>query len=177
MSTMARKDKAAATGGEKRGRKRKAAPTTAAPVEPAPAAEPAIATQPAPKRRPGRPSKYDPAFCDLVIELGEQGKSLAQMASRIGVLRETMMEWAKVHPEFSDSIKIAMQLAQSWWEEQGQIGLGMGKDFNATAFIFQMKNRFRADYTEKVEVKHDGSIAFSNLWQLVGQGKAEGIVA
>ena len=174
---MARKDKAAATGGEKRGRKRKAAPTTAAPVEPAPAAEPAIATQPATKRRPGRPSKYDPAFCDLVIELGEQGKSRTQMARTLGTSRKVMLEWEEAHPEFRNALACAADLAQAWWEDAGQNGIMMGKDFNAATYQFCMRNRFRADYTEKVEVKHDGSIAFSNLWQLVGQGKAEGIVA
>lgn len=38
--------------------------------------------------------------------------------------------------------------------------------------------RIVADLVPKeLDVKHDGSIAFSNLWQLVGQGKAEGVVA
>ncbi len=47
----------------------------------------------------------------------------------------------------------AKDLAQAWWEDQGQNGLSMGKDFNATAFIFQMKNRFSDDYRDRHEVE------------------------
>jgi phage terminase large subunit len=69
-------------------------------------------------RKVGRPSKYDPSFCDLVIELGAQGKSKAQLAASIGVSRETIDLWAKVHPEFSDALKFAKDLALAWWEDQ-----------------------------------------------------------
>ena len=146
------------------------------PKKAVPAPSPAPIEAP-PKRKPGRPSKYDPAFCELVVELGEMGKSLTQMASRIGVLKETMMDWTKVHPEFSAAVSMAVQLSQSWWEDAGQSGLAMGRDFNAVAFQFQMKNRFRADYTDKVEVKHDGAVAFNNIWQMIGQGKVDGVSA
>jgi hypothetical protein len=33
------------------------------------------------KRPVGRPSLYDPAYCDKVIELGRIGKSVEQIAS------------------------------------------------------------------------------------------------
>lgn len=113
------------------------------------------------KRKRGRPTKYDPAFCDLVVEMGEKGKSKTQIASGLGVLTETMTEWAKRYPEFSAALKEAEQLSQTWWENQGQLGMFLGaKGFNATAFIFQMKNRFRHDYSDKFEVKHDGTAAF-----------------
>ena len=37
---------------------------------------------PAPKRGRGRPTTYDPAMCERVIELGEEGKSKAQIAQQ-----------------------------------------------------------------------------------------------
>lgn len=32
----------------------------------------------------GRPSDYDPAYCDLVIEMGKKGYSVVEMATEIG---------------------------------------------------------------------------------------------
>lgn len=98
-------------------------------------------------RKVGRPSKYDASFCDLVLELGAEGKSKAQIAAAIGVSRDTLHEWSKQHAEFSDALKSANDLALSWWENAGQINMTR-QGFNATAYIFQMKNRFREDYRD-----------------------------
>src|SRR5690606_36917391 len=91
----------------------------------------------------------DPAMCEQVIELGEAGKSKAQIARSLGVTRETIDIWAREHQEFSDAIKIARDLSLAWWEDKGQEAITLGpKEFNATAFIFQMKNRFRDEYRD-----------------------------
>jgi hypothetical protein len=42
----------------------------------------------------------------------------------------------------------------------------MGKDFNATAFIFQMKNRFPKDYRDKHDVEDEGNIGFRQVWEI-----------
>lgn len=106
-----------------------------------------------PARKRGRPTKYAAELSERVVLLGSKGKSKAQIAAEIGVTRETIDIWAREHPEFSDAIKQAIELALAWWEDQGQAGLTAEK-FNATAFIFQMKNRFRKDYFERTE--HSG---------------------
>jgi hypothetical protein len=38
-----------------------------------------------------------------------------------------------------------MDLSLAWWEEAGQINMTR-QGFNATAYIFQIKNRFNAGY-------------------------------
>ena len=96
-------------------------------------------------------------MCERVRKLGEQGKSKAQIAKALGVNRETVDIWARKHEAFSDAIKEAHDLALAWWEDKGQAGLDAGAgNFNATAFIFQMKNRFRDDYRDKSEHEHTG---------------------
>jgi hypothetical protein len=106
-------------------------------------------------RKIGRPSKYDPSFCELVLDLGSEGKSRAQIAAAIGVDRDTLREWAKQYPEFSVAIKGAKELELAWWENAGQINMTR-QGFNATAFIFQMKNRFREDYRDTQALEHTG---------------------
>lgn len=139
----------------------------------APAAPGAVTDKP--KR--GRPTKYLPEYCDLVLELGEQGKSKAQMARTIGVTRETLDEWAKRYPEFSDAIKGALELSLAWWEDAGQQGMFLGaKGFNSTAYIFQVKNRFKADYRDTQDHNLNPGEGFAALFSLVGTGKADALM-
>jgi len=106
-----------------------------------------------------RPSDYDPAFCDQVIKLGKTGASKAEMAAELGVVRQTLDNWCEQHPEFLDAIKQAVSWSQAWWEKQGRIATFGGTDgFNATAFIFNMKNRFPADWKDKVEQEQSGKV-------------------
>ena len=110
----------------------------------------------------GRPSKYDPSFCDVVIAAGEEGKTLAGMADALDVDRETVNNWRDQHPEFSRAIKRGLEKAQAWWEDQGRIATFGGVDgFNATSYIFQMKNRFKDDWRDKQDVDVKGGITIT----------------
>ena len=105
----------------------------------------------------GRPTKYDPAFCDQVIELGRDGASKAEMAAELGVARSTFTLWENEHDEFSVAVKVANDLAQGWWEKKGRSAVfGEVPNFNATAFIFTMKNRFQDEWRDKVTNEHTG---------------------
>ena len=105
----------------------------------------------------GRPTKYNPAYCDKVIELGRDGASKAEMTADIGVARSTFALWEKEHPEFSEAVKDAEHLAQAWWEKKGRAAVFGGvPGFNAVGFIFTMKNRFKEDWKDKIEQEHTG---------------------
>ena len=97
----------------------------------------------------GRPSKYHPSMLPKMIAVAKKGASKAEMALEIGISRETFNNWEHSNPEFRDAVKQAELHAQIWWEQLGRSGAkGEQQGFNATAFIFQMKNRFRADYMD-----------------------------
>jgi hypothetical protein len=100
----------------------------------------------------GRPSDYDESFCARVIELGKEGASKAEMAAELGCARSTFAVWEEAHPEFSEAVKHAVDLSQAWWEKNGRLAtFGGTEGFNATSFIFNMKNRFPSDWKDKVE--------------------------
>lgn len=129
-----------------------------------PKAKPNTATPAAQETKPegyvfGRPTLYRPAMCQQVVLLGVEGKSRAQIARTLGVDRGTLKEWEKTHADFSRAMSIAAEFAQAWWEDKGQLGVD-DKSFNGHVFSFQMKNRFRHDYSDKFEIKHDGTAAF-----------------
>ena len=84
------------------------------------------------------------------------------MAEACDVDRATLNNWMQQHPEFFIAVKRGLQKSQVWWERQGRLATFGGVDgFNATSYIFQMKNRFKEDWRDKVEqdlTSSDGSM-------------------
>ncbi len=88
----------------------------------------------------GRPTSYDPAFCEQAIEFLKEGYSIAAFAGEIGVARATVYNWMEEHPAFLDAVKTGQAGAVLWWERANR-GLAMGSEGNATSIIFGLKNR------------------------------------
>lgn len=93
-------------------------------------------------RERGRPTKYRKDVHPLCLELlMSQGLSFEASCAQIGIHADTGQEWAKKYEEFSVSKKRGEQLSLLWWERNGKKGMFWGKDFNATVWVFAMKNR------------------------------------
>ena len=88
----------------------------------------------------GRPSDYDPSYCDEVVDFLKDGFSLAAFAGHIGVARSTVYKWADEHPEFSDAVKTGQAGAVLWWEKANRASATNGQG-NPTSIIFGLKNR------------------------------------
>ena len=95
----------------------------------------------------GRPSTYDPAYCDLVTTLGDSGASLAEMAYECGVCRNTLKNWRETHPEFLTALTRAELASQVWWERQGRVGM-LADKFNGSVWSRSMAARFPDDWRE-----------------------------
>ena len=109
------------------------------------------------KRPVGRPSLYDPAYCQEVIELGKLGKSVEQIASRLGFSLRTMYEWRDVHVEFSHALEEAKQHELAWWEDQADCYMVETKDgprLNASIWSRSMAALF-------IKLEHVGTYVFS----------------
>lgn len=115
----------------------------------------------------GRPSAYDPAYCERVIELAKEGCGKAEIALELGVTRQTLDNWAAAHPEFLDAITCAREASAGWWEAQGRHGI-TNRDFNANAYRLQVMNRFPADWRDKQE--HEHTVRFEEALNELEQG-------
>lgn len=115
-----------------------------------------MATRPA-KGPGGRPTKYRPEMCDEVIALGREGVGLMEMADHLDIHYSTFLAWQEEKPAFSEAVKEARRRSQAWWERMGRVATFGGVDgFNATSFIFNMKNRFPADWRDRSAVEVSG---------------------
>lgn len=110
----------------------------------------------------GRPSKYDPSFCDVAREFMVEGYSVTALAGHLGVARSTVFKWAEENEEFSDALKSGQAAAALWWEKTlrqvAQTGEG-----NASAAIFGVKNRSSEEWKDKQEVQHVGEVPISTV--------------
>lgn len=106
----------------------------------------------------GRPSKYRLEYCNLLIEHMVGGLSYESFAGLVNVNIDTLYQWEKDHSEFSEAKKMAEPKGRLFWERIGKrMALGLPTKFkdpetneeivtanyNTTAWIFIMKNRFR----------------------------------
>jgi hypothetical protein len=91
----------------------------------------------------GRPSKYKPEFCDLVVQQMSQGYSAEACAGDMDISKETLYRWIREIPEFCDAVGRGMSLGRKFWEKIGIAGtLGQIQRFNSSTYMFLMRNRF-----------------------------------
>src|ERR1700740_99186 len=106
----------------------------------------------------GRPSKYDPAFCRRVVELGEEGCSKAELASELGVTRNTLDNWAQENPEFLTALTRAHECSVALWEKQARTNLAT-QGFNAALYAKAMSGRFPQEaYRNQLDLKADVNV-------------------
>lgn len=104
-------------------------------------------------------------MCEQVIEWGKQGKSRVWMAAHLDITHETLLQWAKEKPDFSEALTRANVLSQAHWEDLGHqcMVMNQGQTFSQSAWSRSMAARFPDHWREKAEVKHDATDNFAGL--------------
>lgn len=115
-------------------------------------------TEPKEKNKGGRPTKYQSDFPERALELFKVGASKAEICMRLEIGFDAFQYYQDDHPEFFEAVKKGVHISQGWWEMKGrQATMGGVEGFNATSFIFNMKNRFRKDWNDRKEVDHSST--------------------
>lgn len=114
------------------------------------------------KPKAGRPSIYDPKYCDMIIEAMRDGKSMLSFAASIGVARSTLNHWIDNRPDFADAVDRAKTAQAAWWETQlCDTASGRAKG-DARLIIFGLSNAGALEWRDKQEIDHrsgDGSMS------------------
>lgn len=107
----------------------------------------------------GRPTKYDPKYCQMLIDHMATGLSFETFGATIDVARATIFNWADEHAEFLDAKKRAFDKCQVFWEKIGVdhiLNVTEKRGFDSTTqslntgvWVFNMKNRFK--WTDRIE--------------------------
>jgi hypothetical protein len=132
------------------------------------------------KRPEGRPSKYKPEFCQLGYNYCLLGATDKGLASFFEVSEDTIHEWKKVYPEFSESLKAGKEQADAvvasslfhratgFSHPDTDIKIFKGRIIktpltkhyppDSTAAIFWLKNRNPKQWRDKQEIEHSGVV-------------------
>ena len=131
------------------------------------------------KKHPGgRPTKYQEKLCCQIARLGVRaGLTELQIAGEIGVSEQTVNEWKKTYPEFSEALKssridtreniekslVRRALGFHYKAEKPMtVGTGMGESeieiakyteycpANVTAIIYYLKHNWKEKYGDKL---------------------------
>ena len=94
-------------------------------------------------RRIGRPSSYRGEFCDRIIQLMAEGRSLDGCAALLSVHPDSLNEWQRVHPEFSMAVRAGRAAATAFWEGR-LLDVAQGGSGNAQTIQWALRNRSRA---------------------------------
>lgn len=117
------------------------------------------------KKPVGRPSKYDPSYCDQAIEWGKQGYSREMIAAELDVAWTTLLGWTETNPDFQAALEKAKTLEMAFFEKVAlnhMIEKPQGDRLNSALWSRSMAARFPTKYREnsKLEVtgKNDGAV-------------------
>jgi len=101
----------------------------------------------------GRPTKYKPEYCEMLIKHMSEGRSLYTFGAVINVNEDTIAEWVKVYPAFSEAKRQGRIKEIAWWEEILRAGAaGKIPGYNATSVIFALKNKSPRHWRDKHEI-------------------------
>ena len=109
-----------------------------------------------PKHPGGRPTSYRPEFCQRVVALMAEGRSLDGCAPLLGVNPDSLYEWQKVHPQFSEAVRAGRAAATTFWENR-LLAVANGEPGNAQAIQWALRNRSRAAsgwHHDSVKLEH-----------------------
>ena len=112
------------------------------------------------KRPVGRPSLYDPKYCEEVIALGKIGKSVEAIGAILGVGTKTLYNWRDQHEEFLHALDMAKEFELQWWEDIAQTHMIENKEsdkINASIWSRSMAARFPKKYREQVKQEITGA--------------------
>ena len=113
----------------------------------------------------GRPSTYEPAYCQRVIADALEGDSLGGFAGRLGIARGTVNDWMNKYPAFAEACAQAKSIGQAAWEARGiDIGkTGGAGGSQATMVIHALNNLGREDWKNRQDVDVSGTITLASI--------------
>jgi len=106
----------------------------------------------------GRPTSYKEEYCQMLIDHMAQGLSFRSFAGLIGVHFDTLYEWVKVHPSFSDAKKIGLPKGLLTYEKTIWAAThGKIPNFNNTAAVWFGKNVYSWADKKELDVTSNGN--------------------
>lgn len=103
----------------------------------------------------GRPTKYEPRFCDMARDSMKAGFSKTATAGALGVCKATFDNWCAEYPDFLGAVKDGEALRTLKLETDL---LSAPDGPTVTSRIFALKNAAPDEWRDKQQVEHMGQV-------------------
>lgn len=101
----------------------------------------------------GRPTTYQPDYCDVVRDMMATGLSKTAVAGYLKVSRQRLIDWAEANPEFRDAVKEG-EAMRTLRLEQDLLSAETGPQ--VTSRIFALKNAAPEEWRDMKAVEMSG---------------------
>jgi transposase-like protein len=98
----------------------------------------------------GRPSSYKPEYCEELEAHMAIGYSFESFAGKIGVDRDTLYEWRKVHQDFSDAFKRGKM--KMLYKDEQTLNMGIDNTIKVNHALMTLKMMNCHKWSSKTEV-------------------------
>lgn len=111
----------------------------------------------------GRPPKYNKSYCQLVINLAKEGKSISHFLVKSGICKTAYYKWLKSHEDFKDSVDLAEEARKDFWEEKmRKIACGEKEETEARLYFPALDKMF-SHYNSQPKTESKGLIINNNI--------------
>ena len=97
-------------------------------------------------KRWNRNTLYEEAFCDLVVEMGQEGSTYAQMCAAMEVSKDTVNNWRKQMPNFDEAVRAGLTASEAYRDAQGQRNIEWADDKGNPQFRHQTWATFKDEF-------------------------------
>lgn len=92
-----------------------------------------------------------PEIADMMRACLDRGLSINASLAELSISVSSHERWLKEHEAYAIAVENGKNGSQKYWEKIGHDGIvGEIKGFSATAWMFVMKSRFRAQYGDQI---------------------------
>lgn len=102
----------------------------------------------------GRANKYDPAHCDTVRALAQDGHFPESWCATIGISKSTLYVWADKYPDFAQACEIGWILLAHYWTDFTRKNL-TNPDLKTAPLLKVLSTRFPSIYGKNPRFTED----------------------
>lgn len=92
----------------------------------------------------GRPSKFKPEYCQMLVDHMSQGLALESFAAKINVTIKTLYLWRDAYPEFLQAFELGRAKSFAVWEKLGMQGMLKPGTLVSAIWAYNMRCRFNS---------------------------------
>lgn len=120
----------------------------------------------------GRPTKYRPEYCQMLVDHMASGWSYESFSAEINTVRTTLYNWEKQYPDFLYAKKMGKEKLLFFYEKKAADLIDGKITGNAAVFIFSSKNKI--GWTDKQEIAQETNKTITLKYSLDNTEKLNG---